>query len=226
VAASALQKINHTIEPINVQVWGCYSSVTATKMATFKVQLPDFCNSKTITLRAYVDDAPVGVHDIILGTRVCQQLGLIFDFKQRLVHCDELSMVMKERGTINKATLNAIDNDDGLPLFLQQATLCFTKGISENTYNKHEYHEMIRRCTHLSLEQQNTFLQLFANYKDLFSGKLGLIPGPPVRLCLKPNSKPYYAKAYNIPQAIFSIARKEIDDLKNLKVIKSNVYSQ
>jgi hypothetical protein len=64
----------------NVQVRGRYSSVTATKMATFKVQLPDFCNSKTITLRAYVDDDPVGVHDIILGTRVFQQLGLIFDF--------------------------------------------------------------------------------------------------------------------------------------------------
>jgi hypothetical protein len=140
VAASALQKINHTIEPINVQVRGRYSSITATKMATFKVQLPDFCNSKTITLRAYIDDAPVGVHDIILGTCVCQQLGLIFDFKHRLVHWDELSMVMKERGTIIKAMLNAIDNNDGLPLFLQQATLRLTKGISENTYNKHDYH--------------------------------------------------------------------------------------
>jgi hypothetical protein len=53
-------------------------------MATFKVQRPNFCNSKTIELRAYVDDAPVGIHDIILGTRVCQQLELIFDFKQLL----------------------------------------------------------------------------------------------------------------------------------------------
>jgi hypothetical protein len=170
VAASALQKINHTIEPINVQVCGCYSSVTATKMATLKVQLPDFCNSKTITLHAYVDDAPVGVHDIILGTHVCQQLGLIFDFKHRLVHWDELSMVMKEHGTINKAMLNAVDNDDSLLLFLQQATLRLTKGISENTYNKHDYHEMIQRCTHLSSEQRNTsydFLQTTKIYSPV-----------------------------------------------------------
>jgi hypothetical protein len=198
VAASALQKINHTIEPINVQVHGRYSSVTVTKMATFKFQLPDFRNCKTNTLCAYVHDVPVSVHDIILGARVCQQQGLHFDFKQHLVHWDELSMVMKERRTINKATLNAIDNDDGLPLFLQQATLRLTKGIYENTYNKHDYHEMIQRCTHLSSEKQNTFLQLFKNYKNLISGKLGLIPGPPVHLRLKPNSKPYYAKAHNI----------------------------
>jgi hypothetical protein len=134
-------------------------------------------------------------------------------------------MAMKERGTINKAMLNAVDNDD-VPLFLQQATQRLTKGISENTYNKHDYHEMVQRCTHLSSKQQNTFLQLFENYKDIFSGKLGLIPGPPVHLRLKPNSKPYYAKAYNIRQATISISHKEIDDLENLKVIKSNVYSQ
>jgi hypothetical protein len=78
-------------------------------MATFNVQLPDFFNSETVALRAYVNDAPVGVHDIILGTHVCQQ--------QRLVHWDDLSMVVKDRGTINKTMLNAVNKDDGLPIF-------------------------------------------------------------------------------------------------------------
>jgi hypothetical protein len=50
VAASALKKIKLTIELTNIQVCGYYSSITATKMAMFKVVLPDFCNSKTITL--------------------------------------------------------------------------------------------------------------------------------------------------------------------------------
>jgi hypothetical protein len=85
---------------------------------------------------------------------------------------------------------------------------------------------MVQRCNHLTSDQQNTFLNLFKNYKDLFSGKLGLIPAPPVHLRLKPNAKPYYAKAYNIPQAIIAMASKEIDDLENLQVIKSNIYSQ
>jgi hypothetical protein len=112
MTASALKKIQHAMEMINIQVHGHFSSITATKMAMFKVQLPDFCNSKTVALHAYVDDAPVGVHEFILGTCVCQQLGLIFDFKQCFIHWDDLSMVMKERGTINKAMMNAVDNDD------------------------------------------------------------------------------------------------------------------
>jgi hypothetical protein len=71
------------------------------------------------------------------------------------------------------------------------------------------------------LNNKNTFSNLFENYKDLFSDKLGLIPGPTVNLRLKPNSKPYYAKAYNIPQAIISIAQKEINDLEDLQVINT-----
>jgi hypothetical protein len=75
-------------------------------MATFDIQLPDFCNSKTITLRAYVDEAPVGIHDIVMGTRVCQQLGLNFDFKRYIVHWDDFTMPMNPRGTLNTELLN------------------------------------------------------------------------------------------------------------------------
>jgi hypothetical protein len=63
-------------------------------------------------------------------------------------------MVLKERGPINKKMLNTVDNDDGLPIFLQQATQCLTKGISENAYNKHDYHEMVQRCKYLTSDQQ------------------------------------------------------------------------
>jgi transposase InsO family protein len=225
VSASALKKIDHTIEPINVQLRGRYSMVKATQMATFTVQLPDFCNSKTISLRAYVENSPVGVHDIVMGTRVCQQLGLIFDFKRQVVHWDELSMTMKQRGTITKETLNSIDDDQQLPAFMQQATQRLTKGISANTYNKHDYQEMVLQCRHLTTDQQDTLIALFKKHHELFSGKLGLIPGPPVHLKLKPNAKPYYAKAYNIPHSIYDIARQEVNELERIQVLKSNTYS-
>ena len=182
ISAAALTKIKHTVEPINVQLRGRYSTTRATKIATFDIQLPDFCSSKTGTLRAYVEKAPIGIHDIVMGTRVCQQLGLIFDFKRQVVHWDNLSMTMKLRGTYHKETLNSIDDDQELPTFMQQATLRLTKGISPNTYNKHDYKDMVLRCQHLTTEEQDSLIHLFGKYRELFSGTLGLVPGPPVHL--------------------------------------------
>ncbi len=226
ISANVLSKVKHTIEPISVPIRGRYSKVTASRLAKFDVKLPDFCNTKTISIRAYVDENPVGRHDIIFGTRVCQQLGLVFDFKHKLVTWDDISIPMKQRGSIDRESLNTIDNEDkDLPPFMQIATQRLTKGLSANTYDKHNYKEMVLRCHHLTTEQQHTLLDLFQPYAELFSGKIGMIPGPPVHLKLKPNAKPYYAKAYNIPHSIYSIARKEISDLEKAGVIQSNVQS-
>ncbi len=198
-----MDRVAHTIEPINVPIRGRYSKVTAHRLAKFDIKLPDFCYSKTISIRAYVDENPVGRHDIIFGTRVCQQLGLIFDFKRKLVTWDNLTIPMKQRGSIDKETLNNIDNEDkDLPKFMQKATQRLTKGLSANAYDKHNYKEMVLCCNHLSTDQDHALLDLFAPYEELFSGKIGVIPGPPVHLKLKPDAKPFYAKAYNIPDLV------------------------
>jgi hypothetical protein len=74
------------------------------------------------------------------------------------------------------------------------------------------------KWSNIACKQQNNFLNLFENYKDLFSNKLGLITGPLVHLYLTPKAKQNYAKAYNIPQAIIAIGLKEIDYLKIFKL--------
>ena len=68
-------------------------------------------------------------------------------------------------------------------------------------------------------------LTLFAKYKVLFNGGLGLIPGPPVSLIMKPNVRPYCLRTYTIPHAFNQIARDNIKDLDDIYVLTSNIDS-
>jgi hypothetical protein len=82
---TALQNIEHEIKNINIQVKCGYAPLHLKEIAFFDIKLPDFYNSRTISIRAYVEEDAVGRHDIILGIRFTQQLELLFDYKQRAV---------------------------------------------------------------------------------------------------------------------------------------------
>jgi hypothetical protein len=56
-------------------------------------------------------------------------------------------------------------------------------------------------------------MELFKQYSSLFDGTLGKIPNIQLHLEVKPNSKPYCARAYKIPQNIVKIARQEVEEL-------------
>jgi hypothetical protein len=72
----ALQDINHQIKKINIQVKGQYDMSHLKEIAFFDIKLPDFYNSRTISIRAYVEEETVGHHDIILGMQFFNSLVL------------------------------------------------------------------------------------------------------------------------------------------------------
>jgi hypothetical protein len=43
------------------------------ELATFHIKLPDFGSCHSITIQAYVEDASIGCHDIVLGLCFIQQ---------------------------------------------------------------------------------------------------------------------------------------------------------
>ena len=71
----------------------------------------DFYNSRTVDVQAYVEDEVVGQHDIVLGIKFIQQLGLILDFQSQTVSWDEISIPMRLRGTIQPEELNVVEDD-------------------------------------------------------------------------------------------------------------------
>ena len=79
--------------------------------------------------------------------------------------------------------LNSIDPaDTRLPEFMQQATSRVISNMYTDTYNKHDNKKMIDIHVHLNAKQKELLLKLLEKYKELFSGKLGKILGPPVRV--------------------------------------------
>ena len=68
-------------------------------------------------------------------------------------------------------------------------------------------------------------ISLFGNYEELFNGDLGKVPGPPVQLKLKPNSVPFCAKAYMVPNAIEHFAKQEIQKLVDVGALVKGVHS-
>lgn len=228
VPCSTLKHVNHTIDPINVCVKGRYSSTVIKEKATFLVRLPDFASSKAVQVSALVEDNDnvIGRHDIIFGSTFLQELGITFNYADGVISWDDVSTSMKTISAEEISTLNDEDTGDrDLPDFMKVATKRGASSIKSNIYNKYNYRDMVLKCDHLLQDQKDKLMNLFSNYEDLFSGKLGSVPGPPVKLKLKPGSKPYCAQAYTVPKALEYIARKEVQELLDIGVLVKGVHS-
>jgi hypothetical protein len=76
--------------------------------------------------------------------------------------------------------------------------------------------------SHLNITQQNQLHHTLQQYLDLFEGKLGSLPGPPVTLQLKSNATPYHGRAFAVPKIYASLFRAEVDRLCNLGVLQQH----
>ena len=92
IKQNVLKNIKHQVRKVNIKVKGRYASSHLKEVSLFDIKLPDFCNSCSISIRAYIEEDTVGHHDIVLGLHFIQQLGLIFDFKCCAVSWDKVSI--------------------------------------------------------------------------------------------------------------------------------------
>ena len=66
------------------------------------------------------------------------------------------------------------------------------------SYKKADLPSCILR--HLDPEEQEDLLGLLEKFEELFEGRLGLMPGEPYSLKLKPNAEPVHARPFPVPQ--------------------------
>jgi hypothetical protein len=97
---TALNNILHHIKKTNIHFKGRYAQSHFHEAVLLNIKLPDFYNSRTVTVKAYMEEESIGRHDIILGVRFIQQLGLTFDFKRNTVIWDEITIPMRQMGSI------------------------------------------------------------------------------------------------------------------------------
>ena len=69
----------------------------------------------------------------------------------------------------------------------------------DNTYANSELNEVADNVSHLNYEEINLLLSLLEDFEDLFDGTLGNWATEPVKLELKPYSKPFNIRYYLVP---------------------------
>ena len=83
---------------------------------------------------------------------------------------------------------------------------------------------MVTKCNHLNEGKKQMILGIFEIYESLFSGKLGRVPGPLVKIRLKPGAKAFFAQAYSVPQTFMSKEKKEVIEDLNKSQVKIHVF--
>ena len=74
-----------------------------------------------------------------------------------------------------------MDNEE-LPRNISFETNRVNRAINQNKYEKNNYYDMVNNYNHLTVTQKSVLTNIFKKYKDLFSSKLGKVPGPPIDL--------------------------------------------
>jgi hypothetical protein len=72
----------------------------------------------------------------------------------------------------------------------------------------------------LQKAQQKKLLDLLQKHSALYDGTLGLWKDAEVSLELKEDAKPYYARAYPVPQCHINTLRAEVEQLCKIGVLK------
>eukprot|EP00804_Cyclotella_cryptica_P013951 CCRYP_002461-RA/>CCRYP_002461-RA protein AED:0.43 eAED:0.43 QI:0/-1/0/1/-1/1/1/0/99 len=83
----------------------------------------------------------------------------------------------------------------------QEATQRVVKILDAN-YKKADLQSIVStNCTPLSLQDQNSLLELLTEFEELFDGTLGDWYTEPVSFELEEGAKPYHGKAYPVPKS-------------------------
>ena len=104
-----MKNTRHIIQDINVEVTGRYFKRIIKQMAIFECKLVDFCSSRIVQVKAYIDEDAVGSHDVVSGKRFCAKLGIVLNYKTKTTIWDDLSIPMTR--TRPATNINFISDD-------------------------------------------------------------------------------------------------------------------
>eukprot|EP00804_Cyclotella_cryptica_P017465 CCRYP_017387-RA/>CCRYP_017387-RA protein AED:0.27 eAED:0.27 QI:0/-1/0/1/-1/1/1/0/126 len=112
------------------------------------------------------------------------------------------------------------------PQNMQEATQRVVKILDAN-YKKADLQSIVStNCTHLSLQDQNSLLELLTEFEELFDGTLGDWNTEPVSFELKEGAKPYHGKAYPVPKSRKETTIKELNRLCELGLVEFRPESE
>jgi hypothetical protein len=188
-------------------------NLTTSKVCTTQMSLPEFHDNRVIEWTFHVTPK-MGAYDMIIGQDILKDLGFILDFEELEVHWENASIPFKD---MTKDVMESFYIDE--PEAVQES-MSRVKKILDNDYGEANLHEVARSQTHLTREEQDKLEELLRKYQDLFDGTLGKWTQPDCHLELKPDSKPYHAKAFPVPRVHMETLKQEVERLCKIGVLK------
>ncbi len=154
-------------------------------------------------------------YDLILGTETMKELGLVLDFKAKMISIDEIIMPMRNISHLQGASMLRVLKLDSSLAIEPKSTQDLTKHaawILDTKYNKADLCSIVRdNCKHLSADQQKKLLQLLKKYESLLDGTLGDWRTKLVSFQLKEDISLYHSLAFSVPKIHRDTIIKEVE---------------
>ena len=191
--------------------WSTLGGAFTTKQkAIINFKLPEFSNSRDITWKAHVDDTTTSSkakYDMIIGNDLMQQLGLEISFKTKTLTWEEITIPMKDRGTITNLTEDIYHQSIQPPIL--KISEARHNEIIKIMYGKTNIKEYVAKQSTLNTTEQQQLGYLLSQYPNMFEGEIGTLNIPPVHFELRPGSKPYSGRPFPIPKAYETLTKEE-----------------
>ena len=185
---------------------------TSTKcQGTFMI--PEFHDDRVIEWDLHTTST-LGAYDMIIGRDILSDLGFKFDFTTNEVEWDGISIPMKDSDKSEQENFHIPDPDA-----LEESAERLKK-ILDAKYVPADLRKVCEEQLQLDVHEQDMLHALLEKYSDLFDGTLGKWQMEDYDVELRPDAKPYHAKAYPIPKVHVNTLKMEVDRLCQVGVLK------
>ena len=94
-----------------------------------------------------------------------------------------------------------------------------SKKIKPSEYEGANVEQVVRSCSHLSLDKQNDLQAVLNKYPKLCNAKLGVYPKEKIHLDLDANVEPHRTRSYTVPRNHQEVFKAELDRLVWLGIL-------
>ena len=216
--------INHRAVPPCIPVRSGASQLFTTTRGTYEsskifharnIFFPDFCKSRSVPeVQLRLFNSPKSRYDVIISRDVLKS-GFVLDHVWNTVAWDGLTISM----TLATNT----------PPFVTSSFSCAhtASAVYTNTiilqakYDKFLPQDVVNKCEHLAIPQQEKLLQLLSKFSRLFSGSLGRYVHKQFSIQLKdPSTPPIFCTPYSVPLIHQKVFQQELEHLISKKVLR------
>ena len=166
--------------------------MTTTGRCKIQFILPEFHSDRVISWDAHVHESTVTQkYDMIIGRDLLNALNMDIRFSDQTITWEDGMIPMKP---------TECTSDDSF--FIKDEMEDDLGRILNAKYEKADLETVVNDYDHLQVQDKEKLLCLLRDYESLFDGTLGTWKGTAYDIELRPDAKPYHARAYNLPKSV------------------------